>query len=82
MTPLSPEAPASTPTCPKCGGHEFKVYATRNVRAYVTFAPDGTHDVNDVKHDDLEWDEGTLAECMGCRFTDALGNLEGVPRTS
>lgn len=81
MTTLTPEAPTVIPTCPECGGHEFKLYATRNVRAYVTFAPDGSHDMDDVKHDDLEWDGSTLAECLGCRTTDTLDALEGAGET-
>lgn len=82
MTTLSPDAPtAPVPTCPECGRHEFKLYATRSVRAYVTFALDGSHDVDDVKHDDLEWDGLTLAECLGCRATDTLHALEGGEET-
>lgn len=60
-------------TCPKCGGHTFKVSITRTVE--IEFLTDEDHDLGDESAD-TEFDDESSAECMGCAYFSALGDMK------
>lgn len=80
QTGLEPE---KTTACPQCGGRDLKIGAIRYAQAYVTFTPDGEHEL-EIKHGDTEWEDGSPARCLGCDFQGVVGDFwlsaEAVPR--
>ena len=70
----------STPTCPECGGHRFRLYVEQ--RIFVEFT-EGEHEVYDGPEGDMEWDDTTEVHCEGddgagpCEHYGLLGSMKG-----
>lgn len=67
----------NTPTCPKCGNHNFSlvVQQTIYVDFYVDFIEEG-HQVVDGPMGDMEFDAKTFACCSECGHSDSLGEMK------
>lgn len=64
----------TTPTCPKCGGHEFHLDVLQHIS--VKFEGD-EHQVYDGPDGDMEWDDDAYAICAnsGCDHSAKLGEM-------
>lgn len=57
--------------CPKCGEYE---QVEVKVSTWITI-----HDQQRSRYDgDIEYDDDSLAECMGCGWRGTYGGLEGI----
>lgn len=61
-----------TPTCPKCGGHEFEMPVLQTVRVFFS---DFGHDITEQPSGDIEWDDNTSAQCHDCGHEAPLGKM-------
>lgn len=59
--------------CPNCGETEFDIEVTRT--ATVQFLRDGDHEVSDDASGDVEWSDGSHAQCTNCGHSGALGDM-------
>lgn len=62
------------PTCPKCGGRDFRMYVQQ--RIHVEFTPGGEHQVYDGPEGDMEFDDTTEAICNDCDHFAPLGEMK------
>lgn len=69
------ENTVTTPTCPKCGGHDFRMYVEQ--RIHVEFDEEGLENVYQGPEGDLDWDDETEAICNNdaCMHTAPLGEM-------
>lgn len=63
-------------TCPKCGGHDFRMDVLQSI--CVQFGSTGDHDVYAGPNGDMEFDEDTGAICNGCFHYAPLGEMKAT----
>lgn len=77
-----PSAHAVDTLCPKCGSRTLRIEATASLHAQVTFAPEGTRVVTDLRVPgrDQTWTDTAGARCVRCAHTAPLSAFQ-QPRT-